>query len=61
MAADIERKFGVKAKLVKGRNGVFDVAVDGKRIYSKHQTGRFPEHGEILQSIGSAADHADRG
>jgi selenoprotein W-related protein len=55
LAADIEKKFGVKVKLVKGRGGVFDVAVDGKRIYSKHKTGRFPEHAEILQSIANPA------
>jgi selenoprotein W-related protein len=51
LAADIERKTGVKPKLLKGRNGVFDVAVDGKRIFSKHETGRFPEHAEILAKL----------
>jgi hypothetical protein len=47
LAAEIERQLGVKAKLVKGRGG----AVDGKRIFSKHRTGRFPEHAEILKAI----------
>jgi len=36
---------------VKGRGGVFDVRVDGKLIYSKHQKGRFPEHSEILSQL----------
>jgi selT/selW/selH-like putative selenoprotein len=55
LAADIERKTGVKAKLVKGRNGVFDVAVDGKRIFSKREAGRFPEHAEVLTKISEIA------
>jgi selenoprotein W-related protein len=42
---------GVIAKLVKGADGVFDVDVDGKRVFSKHETGRFPEPGEISKLL----------
>ena len=35
------------AKLVKGSGGVFDVVVDGTLVYSKRETGRFPEEGEV--------------
>ena len=35
-------------KLVKGSGGVFDVVVDGAKIYSKFDTGRFPEPGEVV-------------
>ena len=35
-------------ELIKGRGGVFDVVVDGRRIFSKHAVGRFPEAQEIL-------------
>lgn len=35
------------SKLVAGSGGVFDVTVDGKRVFSKKETGRFPEPGEI--------------
>ena len=28
-----------------------DVKVDGKLIYSKHQTGQFPKHGEIISQL----------
>ena len=42
---------GVEAELVPGSNGVFDVVVDGKLIYSKHQTGRFPDPDEILAKL----------
>lgn len=40
-------------KLIPGRGGIFDVEVDGRMIYSKHQTGRFPEHDEVIQQLGS--------
>jgi selenoprotein W-related protein len=39
------------AELVKGSGGIFDVVVDGRLIYSKHQTGRFPRHDEILNQL----------
>ncbi len=35
--------------LVTGSKGVFDVEVDGERIYSKHETGRHAKPGEVLQ------------
>ena len=34
--------------LVMGSKGVFDVAVDGTLIYSKAETGRHAEPGEVL-------------
>lgn len=34
-----------------GRSGQFDVEVDGKLLYSKHLTGSFPEHEEILRGL----------
>jgi selenoprotein W-related protein len=37
--------------LIEGSGGVFDVKVDDKLIYSKFQTGRFPEHDEILAEL----------
>lgn len=36
------------ATLVKGGGGEFEVTVDGRLVYSKKQTGRFPEHQEVL-------------
>jgi selenoprotein W-related protein len=41
----------VDPELIEGGGGIFDVRVDGELIYSKHETGRFPEHGEILQQL----------
>ena len=31
-----------------GSKGIFDVTVDGEVLYSKHQTGRHAEPGEVL-------------
>lgn len=44
--------FGVEAELIKGKDGVFEVEVDGNLIYSKRATGRFPEPGEVEDALG---------
>jgi selenoprotein W-related protein len=48
LAAAIRDEFDVEAELVKGDNGIFDVEVDGRNIFSKHEVGRFPENDEVL-------------
>jgi hypothetical protein len=30
------------------------VLADGAMVFSKHETGRFPEDGEILEALGAA-------
>jgi selT/selW/selH-like putative selenoprotein len=47
----IRDKFGIVATLIEGYGGAFEVAVDGKRIFSKLKTFRFPENDEILDAI----------
>ncbi len=37
--------------LVTGSKGVFDVVVDGERIYSKGETGRHADDGEVLAAL----------
>ncbi len=37
---------------MKGSGGVFDVVADGRKVYSKHETGRFPEPGEVVALLG---------
>jgi selT/selW/selH-like putative selenoprotein len=52
--ADLKRHFGdgnIEPELQGGDNGIFDVTVDGKRIFSKHQMNRFPESREIIEAI----------
>jgi len=36
-------------RLIPGGSGVFDVTVNEQLIYSKHETGRHANDGEILQ------------
>ena len=42
------------AWLIEGSRGIFDVKVDGKLVYSKHKTHKFPEAGEVARLIQSA-------
>jgi len=37
--------------LIKGNNGIFDVAVDGEIVFSRYKAGRFPDDEEVLQLI----------
>jgi selT/selW/selH-like putative selenoprotein len=41
----------VEAKLLPGEAGVFNIEVDGRLIFSKHEAGRFPEDAEILEAL----------
>ncbi|MAT07331.1 MAG: hypothetical protein CL424_20060 [Acidimicrobiaceae bacterium] len=38
-----------RLSLVTGSKGVFDVVVDGEVVYSKHETGRHADPGEVLE------------
>jgi len=51
LAAAIQKEHHVAVTLIEGSGGNFDVKVDGKLIYSKKETGRFPEDAEILQAL----------
>jgi selT/selW/selH-like putative selenoprotein len=51
LAAAIKQATGVEAKLVKGDNGVFDVRVDGRLIFSKKKEGRYPTNEEIVAQL----------
>jgi selenoprotein W-related protein len=48
----------VTATLIEGGGGVFDVRVDGEMMYSKHQTGEFPNEdalvGDLRQRAGNS-------
>ncbi|MCP3903833.1 MAG: hypothetical protein GY715_09380 [Planctomycetes bacterium] len=53
MAAHLKQKFDVDTELIEGSGGVFDVKLDGELIYSKDETGTFPEHVEIEKLVSS--------
>ena len=43
---------GVKPALIAGGGGAFDIKKDGKVLFSKFNSGRFPEVGEVAALIG---------
>ena len=47
----MNEEFDIDAELIEGGGGVFDVRLDGRLIYSKDETGRFPENAEIVTQI----------
>ena len=51
MAATIKTVLGIETELLPGAKGIFDVVVDGDLIFSKYQTGRYPEHEEIVSLL----------
>ena len=54
MAAKLKDAFGVESFLIEGAGGIFDVNVDGKLVYSKHQTGQFPDEDKLVNEVKAA-------
>lgn len=53
LADELRNAFCVEANLVPGTNGIFDVVVDNKRVFSKSEVGRFPHPGEVTGKLKS--------
>ena len=51
LAEEIDKEFGLKANLIAGDVGSFDVYINESLIFSKFEDDRFPEPGEIVQKI----------
>ncbi len=51
LAEEIAQQFDIQPVLVKGRDGVFEVTLDGEVIFSKKANGRFPEPGEVASEV----------
>jgi selenoprotein W-related protein len=51
LAATVNETFGITSDLIEGRNGIFDVIADGTLVFSKHETGRFPSHDEVVAAL----------
>lgn len=51
MAATIKKELGIESEIVRKSGGIFDVIVDGERIYSKHDTGTFPSEREVVEQL----------
>jgi selenoprotein W-related protein len=51
LATAIEAEYDVKVVMIPSGGGVFEVVVNGKNIWSKAETGTFPETQEILTTL----------
>jgi selT/selW/selH-like putative selenoprotein len=51
VAEELKRNLGAEVGLIEGGHGVFEVRVDGKLIFSRAETGRFPRPGEISELV----------
>lgn len=40
-------------ELIPSSGGVFEVTVNGEKVYSKQETDRFPEPGEVIKIMES--------
>jgi selT/selW/selH-like putative selenoprotein len=51
--AALEKRFGdrVSVDTTGGDRGIFDVALDGNVVFSKHAEGRFPDETEIEHMV----------
>jgi len=55
LAAEIKKARGTDVDLVKGSGGIFDVYDGEARVFSKHETHRFPEADELLAKLANPA------
>jgi selenoprotein W-related protein len=57
LKAEIEKAVpGARIELIEGSGGVFEVKRDGRLIFSKKKTGRFPEPDEVLRQLGGGIE-----
>jgi len=57
LAALLENHCDAEVELVKSGGGVFEVMVEGELVYSKKETGSFPDEMQLLKQIaGSSLD-----
>ena len=67
LQAELEEKFGATVELIAGGGGIYEVTIDGKVVFDKFSSGRFPNDNEIVElieklkkwglSAGSSASH----
>jgi selenoprotein W-related protein len=48
---DLGKQEVAEATLIPSSGGVFEVQVDDRLIFSKRESGRFPEEGELAQRV----------
>ena len=51
MAAQLKAELKLDAMLEVGSGGVFDVFVDSRLVYSKKETGNFPDEQHLIEAL----------
>ena len=52
LAGELTKQFQIKdVEMVPSSGGTFDVRMNDKLVFSKHEEGRFPEPGEVEHRI----------
>ena len=51
LAAKLKDAYNADAFLIEGAGGIFDVVVDGDLVYSKHETGEFPDEDQLVDRL----------
>jgi len=51
MGEELQKKLDAEVDLIAGSNGIFDVSLDGRMIFSKFEQGRFPQPEEIINLV----------
>ncbi|HAK51239.1 MAG TPA: hypothetical protein DCM54_04960 [Gammaproteobacteria bacterium] len=51
MAGKLKSNFDIDAQLIEGAGGIFDVKLDEDLVYSKHETGSFPDEDDLIESL----------
>ena len=51
----IKRETGLKAQLVPGSGGIYDVTADGAMVFSKKEAGGFPENRDVVDKLKTLA------
>ena len=51
MAAKFESELGATTELLEGSGGIFDVRVDERLVFSKHETGDFPNEDALIGEL----------
>jgi hypothetical protein len=51
LAASLQSRFGEKADITEGSRGQFDVIDGDTLLFSKKDTGRFPNPGEVEERV----------
>ena len=51
MRDELHNQFGIQSELIQSSGGVFEVELNESLIFSKKQSGRFPNDGEVASFI----------